>query len=119
MHKGAYASNDLGFKHVIFTICRIFVTGNTKLKKLSSSTIRKLGLCEDHFFTSSFVNAKKERLRRDAVPIPYENAGSSASEENIEIQNGETQRDNPAAFSPNDGNLIMEKQISEECLADL
>lgn len=101
------------------------------MEKLSDHTLRKIGLCEDHFLITSFANATKNRLRRDAVPIVYENAGS-ASVQNLEvqeIQNDKMQemhnvdvqeienievRDITAASSSNNGNLIMEKQIPKE-----
>ncbi|XP_025266511.1 uncharacterized protein LOC112638648 [Camponotus floridanus] len=97
------------------TRCNTWIrnTGNTKLEKLSANTLRKLGICEDHFVMTSFTNATKIRLRKDAIPIAYENAGSNSANENVEV--GEMQGDITETLSPNDENLIMEEQISEEC----
>ncbi|XP_011884085.1 PREDICTED: uncharacterized protein LOC105571226, partial [Vollenhovia emeryi] len=86
--------------------------GNTNLEKLAAHTVRKLGLCEDHFLATSFTNTTKERLNRNAVPIAYENtADSSMHIENVEseIQN------NITALPPNDENVIMEEQMVEKC----
>lgn len=66
---------------------------------------------------TSFTNTTKGRLRKDAVPIAYENAGSNSANENVEVD--EMQRDITEALSPNDENLIMKKQISEECSTDI
>lgn len=97
------------------------------MEKLSANTLRKLGLCEDHFVPTSFTNTIKERLRRDAVPIAYENAGSSINNQQIvieiqseerqneiEVENVEMQTDITTRVSTNNGNLIIEEEISKE-----
>lgn len=81
---------------------------------MSSSTLRSLGLCEDHFAPTSFTNATKLRLKRDAVPIPYNNTGSSTSNENVELQEVQSTTDNTAAFAPNNENMILEKQVPQQ-----
>lgn len=77
--------------NLCFVINRTFVTGNMTLKDLSANTLRKLGLCEDHFLPTAFTSTTKERLRRDAVPIAHEDSGASTSNENEvgEIQNND------------------------------
>lgn len=85
------------------------------MEKLSANTLRKLGLCEDHFLATSFMNSNKDRLIRNAIPIAYENAGSIANEQNIEV--GEMQKNITApndVLSSNNENLFTEKQMSEE-----
>lgn len=57
----------------------IFDTGNTKLEKLSTSTLRRAGLCEDHFPEESFTFTRG--LKRDAVPIPFESHNINVSNE--------------------------------------
>lgn len=59
------------------------------LKDLSANTLRKLGLCEDHFLPTAFTNATKERLRRGAVPIAHENTGASTNNENVICENND------------------------------
>ncbi|XP_024891977.1 uncharacterized protein LOC112467531 [Temnothorax curvispinosus] len=61
--------------------CEIWIrnTGNTKLEKFSPATLRSASLCEDHFTAKCFTNATKERLIRNAIPIPYNDTGSSAN----------------------------------------
>lgn len=64
------------------------------MNNLSATTLRKLEVCKDHFFATYFTSARKERLNRDAVPILYENAGSSANDKNVGLD--EMQEDNRA-----------------------
>ncbi|XP_011884001.1 PREDICTED: uncharacterized protein LOC105571140, partial [Vollenhovia emeryi] len=88
------------------------IYGNTNLEKLAAHTVRKLGLCEDHFLATSFTNTTKERLNRNAVPIAYENTADSS----IHIENVESEiQNNITALPPNDENVIMEEQMVEEC----
>lgn len=94
-------------------VCHISITGNTHLYELTDNTLRKLRLCEDHFLATTFSNATKVRLNRNAVPVAYKNAGSSANEENVEIQMDEIQRDITPLF-PNE-NMILEEQICAPC----
>jgi len=65
-------------------------TGNTKLEKWSPSSIRRAGLCEDHFPEDSFTATKS--LKRNAVPIPFNQV--TASNKNIQNdENKEEQRE--------------------------
>lgn len=83
------------------------------MAKLSVSTLRKLGLCEDHFPVTSFTNGAKVRLTRNAVPVAYKNADLSISEENVETERRiETQGQTIAALSSNNENMVMEEQVS-------
>lgn len=45
--------------------------GNTKLEKWSPSSVRRAGLCEDHFHEDCFTNTAKKDLKRKSVPIPF------------------------------------------------
>jgi len=49
-----------------------FLLGNTKLEKWSASTLRRAGLCADHFNITSFKGEDKKVLKRDAVPIRFD-----------------------------------------------
>ena len=65
----------------------MILSGNEAyLRKLSASTLRKLGLCGDHFFPESFRDNAKNMLKRTQNPIPYRNA--AAEEEKIEKRIG-------------------------------
>jgi len=64
-----------------FSFILFFFIGNTKLEKWSASSLRRAGLCEDHFSEESFTNTKG--LKRNAVPISY-NLNVS-NEDNISI----------------------------------
>jgi len=48
-----------------------FLLGNTKLEKWSASTLRRAGLCADHFDITCFKGEGKKVLKRDAVPIRF------------------------------------------------
>jgi len=56
-----------------YTFYFITLIGNTNLKTWSSTSLRRAGLCEDHFSLDSF-NPKSvtKRLKIDAVPIPFD-----------------------------------------------
>ncbi|XP_025160983.1 uncharacterized protein LOC112589975, partial [Harpegnathos saltator] len=56
----------------------------------------------------SFKNSQKIKLRRDAVPIPYDKDASSAHKDNIEIR--EVQRDVAELSLSNHQNIILEKE---------
>ncbi|KYN10027.1 hypothetical protein ALC57_17842, partial [Trachymyrmex cornetzi] len=45
---------------------------NTNLKNWSPSSLRRAGVCEDHFTPESFANITTKKLKRDALPIPYD-----------------------------------------------
>lgn len=49
----------------------VCIAGNTKLEKWSPSSIRRAGLCEDHFHEDCFTNTAKKNLKRKSVPIPF------------------------------------------------
>ena len=69
----------------------MILSGNEAyLRELSASTLRKVGLCGDHFFPKSFRDNAKNMLKRNQNPIPYWNA---AEEEKIEKRiEGEIQK---------------------------
>lgn len=48
------------------------VSGNTQLEKWSTNSIRRAGLCADHFTENSFKGEGKKLLKR-SVPIPFKN----------------------------------------------
>ncbi|XP_071652339.1 uncharacterized protein [Temnothorax longispinosus] len=98
--------------------CKTWIcnTGNTHLEKMSVNTIRKLGLCEDHFLDTSFTNATKERLTRDAVPVAYENASSLTNEENVEVQ--EMQRHSSVAQFSTNNDMLLEEQMPQSSIAN-
>jgi len=59
---------------LLLVISRIgSVLGNTQLEKWSTSSIRRAGLCVDHFTENSFKGEGKKLLKRGLVPIPFKN----------------------------------------------
>lgn len=50
----------------------ISVVGNAKLEKWSANSLRRAGLCQEHFTADSFLNESCKRLKRNALPIPYD-----------------------------------------------
>ncbi|XP_012286550.1 uncharacterized protein LOC105703047 [Orussus abietinus] len=46
-------------------------SGNPRVRTWSGTTIRRAGLCGDHFTAESFTDGTRKRLKRYAVPIPY------------------------------------------------
>ena len=53
---------------------------------MSASTLRKAGLCGDHFFPESFWNNTKNRLKSNQNPIPYWNASAEEDETEKRMQ---------------------------------
>jgi len=49
-----------------------FLLENTKLEKWSTSTLRRAGLCADHFDITSFKGENKKVLKRYAVPFRFD-----------------------------------------------
>ena len=64
------------------TIVVVFLGRGPALRKLASTTLRKKGICGDHFFPESFWNGTRKKLRPNQNPIPYAVAG----EEDEEVQ---------------------------------
>jgi len=50
------------------------------LEKWSATSLRRDGLCADHFHQISFVGKDKRRLKRDAVPIKFNGCSQKESE---------------------------------------
>jgi len=87
---------------------------------LSSSTLRRVGLCEDHFTPQSFnTKSKIKGLKRDAIPIPF-NSNAQTYSERLERENLNTQtpyikeniaglsqwvEENPVTFMPVSNNV--------------
>ncbi|XP_026827851.1 uncharacterized protein LOC113562470 [Ooceraea biroi] len=51
-------------------------SGNTKLEQWSANSVRRAGLCADHFNEKCFKGRNKKRLRRDAVPLRWTDISS-------------------------------------------
>ncbi|KAL0098809.1 hypothetical protein PUN28_020756 [Cardiocondyla obscurior] len=84
------------------TRCDMWIqnAGNMALKDLSVNTLRKLGLCEDHFLPTAFTSATKERLRTDAIPIAHEDySGASTSTEKDTGASTSTEKNTGASTS--------------------
>jgi len=93
-------------------------TGNTKLEKWSPSSIRRAGLCEDHFPEDCFTATKS--LKRNAVPIPFDEV--IASDKNIQNDNNkEEQREQREIIQmeqvPHCGQANIERIQSTEVVA--
>lgn len=56
---------------IIYRLHSTSVVGNTSLEKWSPSSLRRAGLCEDHFSEDDFVTGKEKRLKRKAIPTPF------------------------------------------------
>jgi len=111
----------------------ITLIGNTNLKTWSSTSLRRAGLCEDHFTSDSF-NPKSvtKRLKTDAVPIPFDlsvSQNNSNESDRKRIKFNETEpyvtenitRQSPSensimSVTPISKNIIVEKQILQEPL---
>jgi len=50
------------------------------LEKWSATSLRRAGLCADHFHPISFTRKDKKRLKRDAVPIKFNGYSQKESE---------------------------------------
>ncbi|XP_012288762.1 uncharacterized protein LOC105704268 isoform X2 [Orussus abietinus] len=59
----------------------IWVTncGNPQLNNWSASTLRRSGICGDHFTGDSFITQDRTRLKRNAIPIHYKQAQMQAN----------------------------------------
>jgi hypothetical protein len=83
----------LSFFYIVFTttrssystFCKIFqhenffydsISGNTHLEKWAASSIRRAGLCADHFSKNSFRGEGKKLLKRGSIPLPFRNIAS-------------------------------------------
>jgi len=108
----------------------ITLIGNSNLETWSSTSLRRAGLCEDHFTLDSF-NPKSvtKRLKIDAVPIPFDLSVSqnNSNESNRKLNFNETEpyvtenitRQSPSensimSVTPISKNIIVEKQILQE-----
>ncbi|KYN18887.1 hypothetical protein ALC57_08793, partial [Trachymyrmex cornetzi] len=90
---------------------------NTSLEKWSPSSLRRTGLCEDHFTPESF-NSKSVRkaLKRNAVPIAYD---LSIAQKNSEESDKKRKKCNEQAF--NSKQIITEQSVeknAEHCISD-
>lgn len=64
------------FQNIYYSIAFIFnyfISGNIKLEKWTANSVRRAGLCADHFNINSFKGEDKKTLQRDAVPIRFNN----------------------------------------------
>jgi len=111
----------------------IILIGNINLKTWSSTSLRRAGLCEDHF-TSDPFNPKSvtKRLKIDAVPIPFDlsvsqNNSNESNRKRIKFNETEPYvtenitRQSPSensimSVTPISENIIVEKQILQEPL---
>ena len=64
------------------TIVVLFLGRGPSLRMLTPSTLRKTGICGDHFLPESFWNETRKKLRPNQNPIPY----AVAAEEDEEVQ---------------------------------
>lgn len=71
--------------NILIFLYFVFIIGNTELEKWSASSLRRAGLCEDHFPQDSFTNSAIKGLKRDAVPIPFECHNINVSNKDISI----------------------------------
>jgi len=110
----------------------ITLIGNTNLETWSSTSLRRAGLCKDHFTSNSF-NPKSvtKRLKIDAVPIPFDLSVSQNNSnepnrkkinfyetepyltENITRQSS-SENSITESVTPISKNIIVEKQILQE-----
>lgn len=64
------------------------LSGNPHLEKWSATSLRRAGLCADHFSDNSFNKEGKKKLKRGSVPFPFKNnALPNSSNEDVEINN--------------------------------
>lgn len=52
-------------------MCSFYYPGNPRMLYWSPATIRRAGLCGDHFTDESFFNSTRQRLLRSALPKPF------------------------------------------------
>jgi len=50
------------------------------LEKWSATSLRRAGLCADHFHPNSFMEKNKKKLKRDAIPIKFNGCSQEESE---------------------------------------
>lgn len=80
-------------------------SGNTNLEKWSPTTLRRAGLCEEHFTPNAFnPKSVNKGLKRDAVPIAFD---SIVKEDNSKKPNKKRKNLNEQALCP-------KKNITEE-----
>jgi hypothetical protein len=83
----------------MFLFYCIGMVGNTNLQKWSFSTLRRAGLCEDHFTPDSFnPKSVNKGLKRNAVPIPFDLSVAQKNSKEIDRKrknsNEEARREN-------------------------
>jgi len=103
------------------------------LEKWSCTTLRRAGLCEDHFTPDSFnPKSVKKGLKRDAVPIPYNsrvdqknsNKQSERKRKNLNETDSYIKENitglshlvelNAESFTPISDNVTIDKQLLQE-----
>lgn len=57
-----------------------YISGNMKLTKWTASSLRRAGLCADHFSLSSFTGEDKKKLKRNAIPVRFNDGAQNDSE---------------------------------------
>ena len=68
-------------------MCVDSVSGNIALEKWSATSIRRAGVCADHFSEDCFKGQSKKSLKRGSVPLPFRNiASSKESSKNIDME---------------------------------
>jgi len=72
-----YSNECVAITQIFFYF--VVLVGNTKLEKWSASSLRRAGLCEDHFSEESFTNTRG--LKRNAMPIPFKSCNMNVSNE--------------------------------------
>jgi len=50
------------------------------LEKWSATSLRRAGLCADHFHPNSFMGKNKKKLKRDTIPIKFNGCSQEKSE---------------------------------------
>ncbi|XP_026824901.1 uncharacterized protein LOC113561820 [Ooceraea biroi] len=58
-----------------------FISGNYNLEKWSATSVRRAGLCADHFSEDSFITKGKIQLKRGSVPLPFRNIANVMNED--------------------------------------
>lgn len=86
---------------ILETLC--YVSGNFRLRTWAATSLRKAGLCGDHFDEKCFTNATKKALRRNVVPRHYTEDLKYRETNNVNMeQNNENTKENTASEEDDD-----------------
>ncbi|XP_034943122.1 uncharacterized protein [Chelonus insularis] len=102
--------------------------GNPDIRKKAASSIRRSGVCADHFDPSCFSDASKHYLKRNSVPLPNypPNLGNNSNQNNSTTNENKTTNENVIAtnvilsnaechdWKSNDTKIIKAPQLFED-----